>query len=112
MGITIEKLNQFAAKGKENKILPHLKSKDKQIRIGAIKALGNCTGGEEGFNQLTTMMPMTTDKDELIAICDALGNLGKEQSFYHISHYMDQVNDPDVIDAMRKAIAKIRQHHT
>ena len=51
-------------------------------------------------------------KDELIAICDALGNLGKEQSFYHISHYMDQVSAPDVFDTMQKAMAKIRQHHT
>lgn len=109
MGNNIEKINKLAEKGKVSKILSYLKSKDKATRVAAIRALGKCDRNEEAINTLTTMLIATTDKEERIAIYDSLGELGKEQSFFHISHYLDKENDPDVAAAMRKAMAKIRQ---
>lgn len=110
MGNNIDKINHYAEKGKATKILPYLKSKDKDTRIAAIKGLGRCDRSEEAFNHLTSLMTMVTDKAEMIAVYEALGNLGKEQSFYHMSHYINKETDPDIIEAMRKAMAKIRQH--
>jgi len=110
MGNNIEKINQLAQKGKAAKILPFLKSKDQPTRIAAIRGLGRCANDEEAYNNLTSMMSTTSDKEELIAIYDSLGELGKEQTFYHLSHYISKETDPQLLEAMRKAMAKIRQH--
>lgn len=110
MGNNIEKINHFAEKGKANKILPYLKSKDKATRLAAIHGLGHCDGNEEAFNHLTTMMTSVTDKEERMAVYEGLGDLGKEQSFYHMSHYITKEQDSDVVEAMRKAMSKIKTH--
>lgn len=110
MGNNIEKINHYAEKGKAGKILPYLKSKDQETRLAAIRALGRCESNEDAFNHLTSMMTSTTDKAELMAVYSALGDLGKEQSFYHMSHYISKETDPEIIETMRKAMAKIRQH--
>ena len=110
MGNHIEKINHYAEKGKANKILSYLKSKDQETRLAAIKALGRCSNSEEAFNQLTPMMTSTSDKTERMAVYSALGDLGKEQSFYHMSHYMSKETDPEILETMRKAMSKIRQH--
>lgn len=111
MGNNIDKINRYAEKGKVSKILPYLKSKNQETRIAAIRALGNCEKNEEAINNLTSMMPFVTDKAERIAVFDALGNLGKEQSFYQISHYFDKETDPEIREVMRKAMGKIRQRN-
>ena len=111
MGNNIEKIEKLAQKGKAEKILAFLKSKDKETRLAAIRALGKCHDNEEAVNNLTSMMNMVTDKEERIALFESLGQLGKEQSFFHISHYVDKETDPDVAAAMRKAMAMIHQHH-
>lgn len=110
MGNNVEKINNYAQKGKAGKILPYLKSKDKETRMAAIRALGKCDKDEDAYNNLTSLMNTVSDKQELIAVYESLGELGKEQSFYHMSHYIGKETDPDIIAAMRKAMAQIRQH--
>jgi len=110
MGNNIEKINRFAEKNKVSKIIPFLHSKDKEARLAAIHALGRCDQSEEAYNHLTSMMTATSDKAERMAVYAALGELGKEQSFYHMSHYISKETDPEIIEAMHNAMARIRRH--
>jgi len=108
MANTIEKISRYAEKGKVMKILPYTRTKDKETRLAAIRALGRCDD-EESIHYLTGKLTSCADKDELFAVLDALGSLGKDQSFYHIGYYIDKVNDPEVVRAMRLAMARIRE---
>ena len=85
MGKNTEKINKLADKKKAAKLVAFLKSKDKETRLDAIRALGKC-GGEEAINALTTNI-ITPDEEEKIEVIKALGVCGKDASFYLLSHY-------------------------
>jgi len=106
-GISVEKLDQWAKKSKTAKIIPHTKSKDKTIRLAAIRALG-VSGGEEAFNKLTQFLNSSDAQDRATA-AEALGVLGLPQASSFLSYYIDRETDSKVLQAMKTAMTKLRQ---
>ena len=106
MGKNTERINKLADKKKADKIVAFLKSKDKETRLDAIRALGKC-GGAEAINALTTNI-ITPDEEEKIEVIKALGVCGKDASFYLLSHYAAKETNPIVKDVMREAMGQIR----
>lgn len=107
-GNSIEKINDLAKKNKSTKIIPYTKSKDKNVRLAAIRGLGVSGGGEEAFNKLTSYLS-STDAQERAAAAEALGNLGRSQASSFISYHLDRETDSVVSQAMRSAMVKLRQ---
>ena len=90
MGKHADKLNKLAEKNKADKIISYLNSRDKETRIDAMRALGQC-GGEEAVNHLTTLL-ITPDPDERAEVVRALGSCGTSATFSFLSHYASKAN--------------------
>lgn len=108
-GNPLTKIEKYTQKQKSGKIAGYLKSKDQAVRIAAIKALGQCDD-ELSYNTLTSLITVGST-DERVAVMESLGQLGKDQSFSLISHYVGAEADPRVKQAMNDALAAIRTRY-
>lgn len=106
IGASADKIEKLAQKKKTDKIIPYTKSKDKNIRLAAIQALG-ISGGDEGFNRLTQLLS-SADADERAAASAALGTLGRPQARSFLSYYIEREKDVRVQESMKNAMAKLQ----
>ena len=69
----------------------------------------NTVESTEYFNKL--LMFLTNPYPEnRIAACNALGKTSRESAFTNISHWLQSEQNPNVIDAMKKALGNIRKN--
>lgn len=101
-----EKFEKLAAKKKIGSIAKHLGSKDPEIRLDALYALGKC-GGEDAINLLTNWSN-SKDPKERIEATRALALCGKEYSVTQMRYQLESEQDPEVQTALREAMAEIR----
>lgn len=104
-GNPMDKIEKLAQKGKSDKLAKYVGSKDKNVSLAAIRALGSCDD-ETSFNTLTGLI-IAEDPDVRIAALEGLGKIGKSASFTHISNYVNRESDPRVKKAMQDALSAI-----
>ena len=108
MAVTFEKLAKLASKkGKMGAVAKYLKSKSEDVRTDALKALGYC-GTEDAINLLTNWSYSENPAERLAAVT-ALGMCGKEYSMTQMRYQMESETVPEVKEALRAAIAAIRE---
>ena len=101
-----ERLEKLGAKKKLNPIARCLKSKDTNVRVDALHALGTC-GTEDAINLLTNWANSTV-KEERIAAYEAVGRCGKGYSITMMRHDLETEQDPDVIEAIKASMRNIQ----
>ena len=106
-GNPITKIEKLAAKGKNAKLVPYMESKKKEIRIAAVKAVDSdrC---EEAYNKLTSMR-YAADKEERLAVIEALGNSKHPGAATLLTQDVAKEKDEEIVAAMRAAIIKVRK---
>ena len=82
--------------------------KDQEVCLAAIAGLGD-VGGDEAMNHLISCLQNTNPKVR-IAAAQALGELGDKHSKAFVSSQMNKEEDPDVRQALSKALSKIRNY--
>ena len=102
-----EKLEKLAAKGKADKIIKLVNSKDPEVAKDAIAALGKC-GGEDAINALTGLS-QSPDKDTRIAAIKALADCGGTYSVTLIGNDFIREQDPELKQAMSETLDTIRK---
>ena len=105
-GNDLQKIEKLAAKGKNEKLVHFLKSKNKETRMAALKVIesANC---EEAYNTLIGMMHCE-DVEERIAVLTAIGKSKNPGAITSISYDLQKENNKEVADAMRSAIVNLR----
>ena len=101
----IEKITQYAQKGKIDKLQKFASSKDPELRAAAAKGMGT-SNQDESYN---TLVIMTRDADVTVrrAAVTALGEMGRKSGADHVRHAMTHDTDPEMIQACQQALAKI-----
>ena len=107
MSKDLEKIKKYGEKKKSAKLMKYLNSKDSEIRIAAMRALGAC-GDETGYNTLVNMMN-DPNPEVRVAAATGLGETKKDSAFTHLSHHINTEKDEKVIDAIRRAMSKVRE---
>jgi len=97
-----ERIKKLAKKNQSAKIAEYLTSKDKDVRLAAIAALGE-SGGEDAFNNLTLILSSAVPA-ERIAAAQALGVLGDEKAISYLSHQLTKEQDAALIAALKKGL--------
>ena len=100
------KFEKLASKRKFGSIAKHLKSKNPEVRLDALYGLGFC-GGEDAINVLTNWSNSEDPKERLESV-KALAKCGKDYSITQMRYQLQSETDPEVIDAMKEAMATIR----
>lgn len=107
-GNEMQKVEHLTAKKNGVKLAGYLRSKDKAVRLAAIKGLGQ-VNDEGSFNELTPMLS-SADAEERAAAAEALGELGMDRASTFISHCLSTETDPAAKEAMTAAMGKLRKH--
>lgn len=102
----LENIAKYVEKGKEPKIIKLLGSKDKEVQLAAMEALGKM-GKDEGFNALIVRLS-SDDADIRAAAAAGLGAMGNDHARAHLTHLLETEKDEKVIAALKKAIEGLR----
>ena len=105
MSAKLERLEKLAGKKKTAPIIRALKSKDPEVRLDALHALGVC-GTEDAINYLTNWSN-SEDPKERIAAIKALALCGKEYSVTQMRYQLTSEKDPEVIAALKESLSII-----
>ena len=105
MSAKMEKFEKLAAKKRTAPLLRALKSKDQDIRLDALHALGIC-GTEDAINSLTNWCD-SEDPKERVAAIKALSICGKEYSVTQMRYQLTREQNPEVIAALKESLAII-----
>jgi HEAT repeat protein len=97
-----ERIKKLAKKHQSAKIAEYLKSRDKDVRLAAIVALGE-SGGEDAFNNLTLILSSAAPAERMAA-AQALGVLGDEKAISYLSHQLAKEQDAALINAFKKGL--------
>lgn len=108
-GSTVEKIMRLGTKKKGAKIVPYLKSRDKQVRMAAIAALGQA-GGEEAFDSLTYILSSAADQERIAAV-HALGALGNSKAISYLMHQLKKENNPEFDEACKQSIKQLKEEN-
>ncbi len=98
-------IEKYAQKHKSSKLVSLLKDKKKDVRIQAIKALGQ-VGDDTATNNLIIMLH-DPDKDIRMASIQAMGDMGNSVTKTHLQYYIEKETDKELIEAARHAIFAI-----
>lgn len=107
MSKKFEKFEKLAAKGKGAAIARFIKSKDTEVVMDAINALGKC-GGEDAINALTGLANGAA-KPLRIAAIKALGGCGGAYNSTLLADDLKKEKDPEVLEAIKTALGEIRK---
>ena len=107
MSKKFEKLEKLAAKGKGAAIAKFIKSKDADVVMDAISALGKC-GGEDAINALTGLAN-GAEKPLRIAAIKALGLCGGAYNSTLLADDLKKEEDPEILEAIKSALGEIRK---
>ena len=104
-----QKLEKLVAKKKADAIINLIGGKDISLSLKAIEALGKVPG-DESYNELISLI-RSPRADIRAAAISALGTLGDPKARAHISHMVAAEKDPVVVEAMKKAMAKLHGNY-
>lgn len=108
MAVTVQKVEKWAQKKKITKIINKgLSNTNIEVRIAAIKALGN-SGDENAMHQLIALLK---DPDATIrtAAVEALGVMGNGRSLEFVKQMLNSENDEKVLEKVKWTINEIRE---
>jgi HEAT repeat protein len=83
-------------------------NKDQEVCLAAIAGLGS-VGGDDTANYLVSHLQSTEPKVR-IAVAQALGVLGDKHTKAFVVAQMNKEGDPDVREALSKALTQIRNY--
>ena len=107
MSKKFEKFEKLASKGKGAAIARFIKSKDLDVVMDAISALGKC-GGEDAINALTGLAN-SAEKPLKIAAIKALGVCGGSYNSTLLADDLKKEKDPEILEAITNALGEIRK---
>lgn len=100
-----KKIESYAKKGKSAKIIPLLTDRKKDVRMSAIKALGNI-GDDHCVNNLLLLLG-DPDPEIRRQTAASLGDIGKDVCKTHLQSRVKQETDEKVLAAMHDSIMRI-----
>ncbi|MDD3931998.1 MAG: HEAT repeat domain-containing protein [Clostridiaceae bacterium] len=104
-GNAADKIDGFVAKGKSQKVIPLLETKNKETRLRAIEALGKIADD----HCVHALIPLLSDSDPEIRKQTAIsmGDMKKDVCKTHLQNRVQIEKDHDVLDAIHDAIMRI-----
>jgi HEAT repeat protein len=109
-GSKMSKIEKLTAKKKSGKLVKYLNDKDGEVRLAAIKGLGQA-GGEAAFNSLISLL-RDSNADTRKAAASALEELNDDKSIAALNAHQKTETDDAVKEAMRRAIKAIQIQQT
>ncbi|NLX77752.1 MAG: HEAT repeat domain-containing protein [Clostridiaceae bacterium] len=107
MGITLKKIEKWESKKKTKKLLSALNIDDKDVRIGAIRALSNFDTLEV-INALANLLRDPNPDIRLVAV-ESLGKIGSPKATEFIRFMLEKETDRYVINAAKYALSSIKE---
>jgi len=104
-GNKLGKIEKMAEKNQAEKLQSLLNDKDATVVLAAVDALGRCTG-DVAFNALVPLVHHPEAQMRIHAI-SALGVMGIPKARTFLLHQRDAEKDPQVMDAIAKALKQI-----
>ncbi len=104
----IEKIEKLAQKGKASKLVSFTRDKDKSVRLAAIAGLSKVVENEDALNTLVGLME-DEDQDIRKAVVTALGESKGSYVETKLSYCLSHEKDPQVLEAAREALKKVRK---
>ena len=104
-GDKTQKIAALTKKGKSAKIAPFLMDKKQEVRLEAIKALGQI-GDDHSVNNLILVL---ADPDPVIRkqTAASMGDVGKDVCKTHLQNRVKVEQDESVLDAVHDSIMRI-----
>ncbi|NCC48957.1 MAG: HEAT repeat domain-containing protein [Clostridia bacterium] len=104
-GDKASKIDKLVGKRNSAKLVALIKDKNPDIRIKAIKALGQI-GDDTSINNLTILLH-DQDKVSRKAAIESMGETGNAVAKTHLQYYIEKEDDQELVKAARSSIAKI-----
>lgn len=106
-GNNLKKIEKLARKKNSDSLVKFLTSKDSQVRLAAIRGLGEA-GGEPAFNNLTSLL-RNADPIVRAAAASALEVLKSPKAVAFITNRLKDETDAAAATAMRKALGVLHE---
>lgn len=103
----LAKVEKCIEKGKEAELIKLAQDKHKEVRLAAIAGLGK-VGKDDAFNAMIALLT-DADPDFRAASVTALGEMGNNHADAHLRHRLELEKDERVLEALKKAIPKLRR---
>lgn len=107
-GDKMAKVAKAIEKKNEGQLLKLMDTKDKNVKIAAMKGLGK-VGSDDGFNALIPLLH-NPDDDIRVAAAQALGEMGNGHAKAFISNQMAKEKNNSVKGAMAHALNLIKDY--
>lgn len=104
-GNNVNKVQRAIEKGNEKALLQLAESKNKDVRLAAIKGLGSVPA-DDSNNYLITIL-RAEDADLRTAAAEALGNQGISRAHEFLSHQLKNEKDLRVAETLTNAMHKL-----
>lgn len=102
--VTEEKIAKWAEKGNAEKLIKAAASKKPNIKLAAVKALGN-VDDDQVFNLLITCLRDRSPEVKLAAM-DSLKKLKAKKAVEHVKSLVNDTN-PQVVDKAREVLKQL-----
>ena len=107
-GSKMNHVEKAIAKNHTSALIELCDNKDQEVCLAAIAGLGS-VGGDDAANYLVAHL-QNTDPRVRIAIAKSLGTLGDMHTKAFVSAQLSKEENPDVRDALSKALALIKSY--
>ena len=105
-GNKLSKIEKLTAKKKADALIPLTSDKDEAVQLAAIRGLGVCES-DQAYNALVPLVHAASAAVRKAAIL-ALAEMNRPSGRVHIEHQMRAEKDPQVLEAIQTALAKLK----
>ena len=100
---------KIGASGNSRKIMKILKTGEYEEKRLTLLAMGRAASGSDAvYNQLVQILQAADQKEDILLAVEAISLSGKSTAISQLEFMIERNSDPEVDEAMRKAIRTIR----